>query len=580
MHRPDSLANPHLHQSLVRQLNMSPNFNALCYLHAFDHRLPTQNGLAFESLLRTYRLDYSVNSLARIDDFLDELRIGKKIDEATYLDDTAVQNLLYLLNFYVGEVIARSLKSQPHWYAFNDVLDIDPMSKMSGPTFENSVTLGFPHHAIAAAKPWFRPLISITSRLFSEHVEKSVLFSAGIMLPPEYQDGDASEQPLPPLSIPPWTTDVAAQIVQSPELLNEVRMTAPPWAKEDALGALFDNQANILAEGRIVWAAIVQANSSLFKPKTDGGAPFEVLYDPQGRLPREDLAALAQNVFALKERRPSNPTLVPLHEHLKNEFTRALGLDVPTTFVPYPLKVSSTYFERKNFPYRRLAQNTIPVLISDTQPGLVMPLPSKFWPVALLAEWAAKPGEYIQDPALAHLNPASITEEGLLWFRQKDYDRARAAWEIGAESDNAGAINGLAMLYERGLGVAENRERALALYERAAKKNYAGAVAAIARLKGPRATNTAAATAAQDAGKRDVKSALELADRILAGEKKEQFRPSKLNVPFFMIILGLSAMAFSAIYTPPSKMVTAGILISGAICCLIGLYRAFKAIAR
>ena len=68
---------------------MTLTFRALIYLYAFDNRLPVPNGTAFDSLVRACRLDYSVQSLARIDVLLDALRKTRKISEDTYLDDPA-----------------------------------------------------------------------------------------------------------------------------------------------------------------------------------------------------------------------------------------------------------------------------------------------------------------------------------------------------------------------------------------------------------------------------------------------------------------------------------------------------------
>ncbi|HXA46264.1 MAG TPA: hypothetical protein VNW52_01440 [Burkholderiaceae bacterium] len=534
---------------------MSPNFTALCYLHAFDHRLPIQDGLAFEKILRTYRLDYSVKSLARIDDFLDELRTGKKVREDTYLDDPATQNLLYLLNFYVGEVIARSLKSQAHWYTFKEVQDIDPMSKVSGPAFENSVTLGFPQHAISVTKPWFRPLISLTSRLFSEHVEKSVLFSAGIMLPLEYQTGPASELPLPPSPAPAWPIDVAAQFEQSPQLLSELGMTAPAWAKDDKLRLLFDNQIKIMREGCVVWGAVVQANANLFVSNSDDGAPLDVLYDPRGRLSPEDLIALAQSVYALKEKRPSDPALIPLYDHFRNGFTRAIGLDVPSTFVPYPLKVSSTYFERKNFPGRKLAQHVIPLLISDIYLGLVVPLPSRLWPAELLAQWAPKPGEHTSAPALALCEREAA---------QNDADSIEAVTRLNAPGNGPRAANpSYSAAYDvRKMGAAPSIS--INQTEDAVAQVLTQRVAA-AQVQKPR---------------RDIELPVELMDKIIHIDKGEKFRAYKLNIPFFLVILGVSTMAFAKLSPSLSQRGSVGILISGVVLLLAGLYKAYKAVER
>jgi hypothetical protein len=232
--------------------NMNLSFRALCYLHAFDNRLPIQSGLAFERQLRQIRLDNSVQSLERIDLFLDALRASGRFREEDYLSDSSKQNMLYLLAFYVGEVIARSLGSQPHWYTYDDVTVTDPGSQINGPLFENSATLAFPNHPQVAAKT-FLPLVSLLSRLFDAHVTKSVLFSAGFLLPPEAQTGSAVLQPLPPPPAPTWPIDVAGRMREStPQMRAKFDIMQPPWAAGDALRGQFDNAQALMQEGRVV----------------------------------------------------------------------------------------------------------------------------------------------------------------------------------------------------------------------------------------------------------------------------------------------------------------------------------------
>jgi hypothetical protein len=452
-------------------------YRALCYLYCFDHKLPIQNGLAFESLLRTARLDYSVQSLERIDVLLDALRTTGKIHEDSYLDDPAQQNLLYLLAFYVGEVIGRSLGAAPQWATYEEMAARE--KQVNGPHFENSVTLLFPLQ-LTPRTAWLLPLASICSRLFDEQVTKSVLFSAGLMLPPESLQKPALQQPLPPLAPPAWPVAVAP-----------VPLDAPPWAADDDLRYLFDNAQALLRDGRVVWGAVVQANNALFEPGALVGAPGEILYDPHGRVPDADLHATARTVLALKGRNFDLPDLASISQYLNDERIRVFGLDLPERLSPYPLKVSSTWFERRHLPGGVLAQPVIPVLISDAHPGAVLPLPAAFWPDILREAWSpaglqpmvdtpvveAAPASYVPDPELAHMEPASLAEEGFMWFRggdrvAQDYGKARLAWSKSAATGNAAGLNGLGQLYEQGLGVEMDLQRALGYYEQAAAKDY------------------------------------------------------------------------------------------------------------
>jgi hypothetical protein len=451
---------------------MTLTFRALLYLYAFDNHLPFPTGLADERLLRTARLDYSVQSLERIDVFLDALRKTRKIDRDTYLDDPANQGLLYLLAFYVGEVIGRSLGAAPQWATYAEMQTRG--GHLGGPQFENSVTLMFPLD-LTPRTAWLLPLASICSRLFDEHVTKSVLFSAGLMLPPESQQKPACQQPLPPVPAPAWPVDVAALARDWRGPARQVEIDEPPWARSDDLHYLFDNARALLHEGRVVWGALVQVNLDLFDAAGQfAGAPGEVLYDPTGRVPREDLAEMADKVFALKGQEFQDPALAHFSRYLTDEKVRVFGLDFPAPILPCPLKVSSTWFQRAHLPGGVISDKLIPLLISDAHPGAVLPLPALF-----------RPGAYVPDPELAHLEPASLTEEGHLWFQgtrmAQDYGKARAAWEKA--KGNPGALNGLGKLYEQGLGVAQDLDRALEYYEMAEAKDYGPAAEAAERLR-------------------------------------------------------------------------------------------------
>lgn len=122
---------------------MNMNFKAACYLHAFENNQPIDGGFLHDGLLRTYKLDYSVSSLARIDDFLDAIRATNTLTADNYLDSQASQNLLYYLCFYVGEVISRKLQSPPWWRGFDDFVEgEDVMVLINGRIFEYSLSLG------------------------------------------------------------------------------------------------------------------------------------------------------------------------------------------------------------------------------------------------------------------------------------------------------------------------------------------------------------------------------------------------------------------------------------------------------
>lgn len=394
-----------------------------------------------------------------------------------------------MLAFYVGEVIGRSIGAQPHWSTYEEVAAQERQINPS--MFENSATLSFPGHPGLAVSS-FLPLVAITARLFTDPPDQSVLFSAGLLLPPELQKKPASLQRLPPVPPPAWPVEIAP---------GQVAIHQPPWAAQDDLRFLFDNAQALLREGRVVWGAVVQANKALSEPGPMAGATGEILYDPHGRVPDADLHATARTVLALKGCNFDMPDLASISQYLNDETVRVFGLDLPARLAAYPLKVSSTWFDRKHLPDGVLAQPLIPVLVSDAHPGAVLPLPAPFWPDNLRQAWspaglqsmadelvvAAAPAAYVPDPELAHLQPHSLAEEGLHWFRGKDvpqdYGKARLAWSKAAASGNAAGLNGLGLLYEEGLGVEADPRRALGYYEQAAAKDHGPAREAADRIR-------------------------------------------------------------------------------------------------
>jgi TPR repeat protein len=94
---------------------------------------------------------------------------------------------------------------------------------------------------------------------------------------------------------------------------------------------------------------------------------------------------------------------------------------------------------------------------------------------------------YIADPALEHLHPQSLAEEGFMWFHgngaTRNLGKAFCAWEKAAATDNAAALYGLGMLYEHGLGVTRDFARALEYFECAAGQGHLSARIGVARVR-------------------------------------------------------------------------------------------------
>ena len=93
--------------------------------------------------------------------------------------------------------------------------------------------------------------------------------------------------------------------------------------------------------------------------------------------------------------------------------------------------------------------------------------------------WYRKAADQNQTDALAALGNLCLTgTEGV----KIDYSEAFKWYQKGADRGNADCLNGLGVLYEKGYGVAQNRELAANNYREAAKKGFFRAYANLGRM--------------------------------------------------------------------------------------------------
>ena len=172
--------------------------------------------------------------------------------------------------------------------------------------------------------------------------------------------------------------------------LTYLRVPAPSWAGGDPLRLYFRGRPRLLREGFVTWGHFVQANYLLFEPGSMH-APAEVVYgiDPTRDPDPAILETVAGRLFNLKGTAPSDPEEAAVGRHLAAEITRAFGMPVPRSFrVPQPLALSTVFVYRPHLPEPRfLCQRILPLLVSPTDPRIIMPVPFRYWPDPLLSWW-------------------------------------------------------------------------------------------------------------------------------------------------------------------------------------------------
>lgn len=130
------------------------------------------DGLPFAKALGQANLDFSRESLDRLDRLLDQIRLQVKPQHKSYVDEQQTQNFMYLLCFYFGTVVARLSGQTVDWYQYPEMQDMLGSSGDFPHCFTTSMT------CVMGGKLHFMPLVPIESRLFDEPPKNSLAQSA------------------------------------------------------------------------------------------------------------------------------------------------------------------------------------------------------------------------------------------------------------------------------------------------------------------------------------------------------------------------------------------------------------------
>ena len=206
------------------------------------------------------------------------------------------------------------------------------------------------------------------------------------------------------MNIQPWLSGCIENFGEAPrrfclrDRLGYLRLPKPLWLcldPFDELRTLFRNHRTLLADGKVVWGYIVQANYLLHEEGNDN-CPGEIVYslDEGNGVDHIYLGQLASELFALKGTRPSDPELLRIAEYLTDEEIRVFGLSVPSSISVAHCQLSTTLFVRKHLPKRHLRAPLLPVVVNPKEPYVVMPLPERYWPEDLVEWWSGPPFPY------------------------------------------------------------------------------------------------------------------------------------------------------------------------------------------
>lgn len=215
---------------------------------------------------------------------------------------------------------------------------------------------------------------------------------------------DAAAKPLPtqvkPQASDPGMADALRQLrsalaqwrrTTEPGRLARVAGARPVWMRPtDALSEAVDRQELLLAEGKIVWGSVVQANKLLFK-RGDSDHPAMIVYSGQPELEARpaELRAIAQRIYKLKGATPSDPVERAIAAKVTDEMDRTMGWKLPMELPARWVLSGAVMVWRKHVPDGVLGGATFPLFVHDgTQAVMIVPV--EFWPEALLELWKKK----------------------------------------------------------------------------------------------------------------------------------------------------------------------------------------------
>ena len=87
---------------------MDMDLRAGLYWRAFTNDEEFPNGLTFRKALKQAQLDFSLKSLGRIDQLLNQIHAQRKPQAEEFLKVPANQEFIFLLGFYLGMLVAPS----------------------------------------------------------------------------------------------------------------------------------------------------------------------------------------------------------------------------------------------------------------------------------------------------------------------------------------------------------------------------------------------------------------------------------------------------------------------------------------
>ena len=174
--------------------------------------------------------------------------------------------------------------------------------------------------------------------------------------------------------------------------LNDIKLCRPKWLDfNDPLFEIYTQKTNILQNGEIVYAHIVQANTLLFKSFPPYNCPAQVVFstNPFANENPEYLSQVATNVYRYKNQDLNSIpkewreiAKVVTDEYDRSGFNFSLQLD--GHLMEFNMVMTMVY--RNLLPKRKLIGNLLPVFtVPESKQVLI--LPKQYWTKRFTEAW-------------------------------------------------------------------------------------------------------------------------------------------------------------------------------------------------
>lgn len=168
-----------------------------------------------------------------------------------------------------------------------------------------------------------------------------------------------------------------------------------PWwmFADEELSKLYGEKAMLLAEGKVYYASLLQANVKLFSRFPPFDYPAQIIYSASAAIDEEPVAlgALAEKLYSYKYSKAAPPEeWREIVENIRNEKDRtAFCIEGSLENTRFTAKIQTIMVFRKHLPTRILRSGVIPVIACPGKCDSVLILPSEYWTRAFREAWLA-----------------------------------------------------------------------------------------------------------------------------------------------------------------------------------------------